>query len=81
MPPEILFGKDAAFEGKMYVRLENSKDVFLAAQSVRNHISKKPEEFRDKKLTDMIATQVHATFLKTAAGEMELQKRGTIGKS
>jgi len=75
-PPEILFGNNAALEGKTYVRLENSKDVFLAAQSIKNQISKKPEEFRDRKLTDIIATQVTRLSLKTAAGEMELQKQG-----
>src|SRR5256886_1097076 len=75
-PPEILFGNNAALEGKTYVRLENSKDVFLAAQSIKNQISKKPEEFRDRKLTDTIATQVTRLSLKTAAGEMELQKQG-----
>jgi hypothetical protein len=75
-PPEILFGNNAALEGKTYVRLENSKDVFLAAQSIKNQISKKPEDFRDRKLTDTIATQVTRLSLKTAAGEMELQKQG-----
>src|SRR5207247_6224229 len=75
-PPEVLFGNNAALEGKTYVRLENSKDVFLAAQSIKNQISKKPEEFRDRKLTDTVATQVARLSLKTAAGEMELQKQG-----
>ena len=75
-PPAILFGNNAALEGKTYVRLENSKDVFLAAQSIKNQISKKPEEFRDRKLTDTVATQVTRLSLKTAAGEMELQKQG-----
>ncbi|PYK43303.1 MAG: hypothetical protein DME46_07930, partial [Verrucomicrobia bacterium] len=74
-PPAILFGNNAALEGKTYVRLENSKDVFLAAQSIKNQISKKPEEFRDRKLTDTVATQVTRLSLKTAAGEMELQKQ------
>ena len=37
----------------MYVRLGDSKDVFLAAQTVRNDIAKKPEDFRDRKLTDL----------------------------
>ena len=50
-PPEILFGKDAALEGRMYVRFENSKETFLARQSVKKDIDKKAEEFRDKKLT------------------------------
>ena len=73
-PPEIVFGGDAAFEGKMYVRLDTN-DVFLAGQSVRNDISKKPEEFRDKKLTDLTTAQVTRALLKTAAGEMELEKK------
>src|SRR5205814_2850147 len=75
-PPEILFGKDAALEGKMYVRFENSKETFLAGQSVRKDIDKKPEEVRDRKLTDLITAQVSRIILKTPAGEMELQKKG-----
>ena len=75
MPPEIVFGSDAAFEGKMYVRFEGTNDVFLAAQTVRTDISKKPEEFRDKKLTDLTTAQVTRALLKTAVGEMELEKK------
>jgi len=75
-PPEILFGKDAALEGKMYVRFENSKETFLASQSVKKDIEKKPEDFRDKKLTDLIMAQVVRVVFKTPAGEMELQKKG-----
>jgi hypothetical protein len=75
MPPEIIFGGDAALEGRMYVRLEGKSDVFLAASSVRNDISKKPEEFRDKKLTDLATAQVTRVLLKTAVGEMELEKK------
>jgi hypothetical protein len=75
-PAEIWFGKDAALEGKMYVRLENSKDTFLVPQSIKKEIEKKADEFRDKKLTDLTATQVSKLVIKIAAGEMELQKKG-----
>src|SRR5690348_11502551 len=75
-PPEIFFGKDAALEGKMYVRFQNSKQTFLANQSVKKDIDKKPEEFRDKKLTDLTTAQVRRLTLKTPAGEMELEKKG-----
>jgi len=74
-PPEILFGKDAALEGRMYVRFENSKETFLARQSVKKDIDKKAEEFRDKKLTDVTTAQVRRIALKTPAGEMELEKK------
>jgi hypothetical protein len=75
-PPAILFGKDAALEGKMYVRFENSKETFLAGQSVKKDIDKKSEEFRDRKLTGLITAQITRVTLKTPAGEMELQKKG-----
>src|SRR6266436_3341637 len=75
-PPEILFGKDAALEGKMYVRFENSKETFLTSQSVKKDIEKKPEDFRDKKLTDLIMAQVVRVELKKPAGEKKLQKKG-----
>src|SRR2546430_7867654 len=57
-PPEILFGKEAAMEGRMYVRFQNSKETFLAGQSVKKDIDKKPEEFRDRTLTDLSNAQV-----------------------
>ena len=75
-PPEIWFGKEAALEGKMYVRFANSKETFLVNQSVKKAIDKKPEDFRDRKLTDLIMAQVSRVVLKTPAGEMELQKVG-----
>src|SRR5882724_572835 len=74
-PPEILFGKDAVLEGRMYVRFEDSKETFLAGQSIKKDIDKKPEEFRDRKLTDLSTAQVSRLVLKTPAGEMELQKK------
>jgi hypothetical protein len=74
-PPEMLFGNNAALEGRTYVRLENSKDVFVAPQSIKTEISKKAEEFRDRRLTETNATQVTRMTLKTSAGEMEMQKQ------
>ncbi len=74
-PPEITFGNDAAFQGKIYVRVGEENDVIIAAQSVRNDIAKKPEDFRDRKLTDLTTAQVTRALVKTAAGEMELEKK------
>src|SRR5437868_9130190 len=75
-PPEILFGNNAALENRIYVRFESSKNVFLATENIKSAILKKPEDFRDRKLTDTIATQITRVALKTPAGEMELQKQG-----
>jgi hypothetical protein len=75
-PPEILFGKEAALEGRMYVRFANSKETFLVNESVKKALDKKPEDFRDRKLTDLIMAQVVRAVLKTPSGEMELKKSG-----
>lgn len=73
-PPEIWFGNNTALENRVYVRLDNSKDVFLAGKNIRDEVSKKPEDFRDRKLTDLVPTQVNKVVLKSSAGELELQK-------
>src|SRR5213080_2624857 len=59
----------------MYGRLQNLKETFLAKQSVRKDVDKKPEEFRDRKLTDLTTAQVRRITLKTLAGEMESEKK------
>jgi hypothetical protein len=75
-PAEFLFGKDTALEGKMYVRSDNSKETYVVSQSVRKDIEKKPDDFRDKKLTDLTMTQVSRVVVKTRAGEMEMERKG-----
>ncbi|MGI8956348.1 MAG: DUF4340 domain-containing protein [Chthoniobacterales bacterium] len=75
MPPEIWFGKDTAFEGQMYVRFADAQDVFIATQTVRTDIAKKPDDFRDRKLTDLTTAQVTRAVLKSPAGEIELAKK------
>ena len=75
-PPPIRFGKDAAFEGEMYVRLGDSKEVIVADKNIRADISKKPDDFRDRKLTSLTTAEVARAVLKTPAGEIELQRKG-----
>jgi hypothetical protein len=60
----------------MYVRFDNSKETFLARQSVKKDIDKKAEEFRDRKLTALTTAQVRRIVLKTPAGEIELERKG-----
>ncbi len=74
-PVEILFGKDAAVEGKTYIRLEDSRTVHVIGNDLKNQVSKKVDEFRDHKLTDILSTHVEKFALKTAAGEIQLEKK------
>lgn len=76
MPPEILFGSEAALGGRMYVRFGDSRDVHLVRQTVKNDIAKKAEEFRDRKLTELSLGDITGVTLRTSAGELELKKEG-----
>jgi hypothetical protein len=72
---ELLFGKDAAVEGKVYVRLADSNTVYVIPNDLRNQISKKVDEFRDRKLTELAATQVNKLSIQSKAGEIEAEKK------
>ena len=72
MPPELLFGKETAVEGKMYLRLEGSNSVSVARSDLRNLIVRKSDEFRDRQLADFDSRGVSKVSVKTAAGEIEL---------
>jgi hypothetical protein len=73
-PPEILFGKDTAIEGKEYLRLGNSNEVIVASNDLRTQVSKPADDFRSHQLTDVPATEVTKADITTPAGEIELQK-------
>jgi hypothetical protein len=73
-PPEILFGKDAAVDGKIYLRLDGSETVYAVAKDLRNQVQKKTDDFRDRRLLDLDAARVNKLTIKTADGEIELLK-------
>jgi hypothetical protein len=72
---QLTFGKDAAVEGKIYVRSDDSKSVDVVDNRLKNQLVKKVDDFRDHKLTDLLTTQVDKVLLKTKSGEIELDKK------
>ncbi len=74
-PVELLFGKDAAIEGKLYVKLADDKKVFVISNELKKQITKRADEFRDRKLTDLTNAQVNKVVIKSAPGEIELEKK------
>lgn len=74
MPPELLFGKDTAVEGKIYVRLDGSNTVSVANNGLRNFIQHKPDEFRDRQLANFDSDPVTKVSVATAAGEIDYVK-------
>ena len=74
-PVELLFGKDTAVEGKLYVKLADDKRVFVIANELKSQISRKVDQFRDRRLSELTTAQINKAAIKTAAGEIELAKK------
>jgi hypothetical protein len=74
---ELLLGNDSAIEGKVYVRVNGSDTVYVVRNALRNQVTKKVEDFRDKKLADTAPSLVSKVQVKTAEGEFELERKNT----
>ena len=74
---ELLLGNDSAIEGKVYVRVNGSDTVYVVRNALRNQLTKKVEDFRDKKLADTAPGLVSKVHVKTAEGEFELERKNT----
>lgn len=72
---ELLLGKDSAIEGKLYVRQQGANTVFVIANNLRSQLLRKPDEFRDKRLSDTPAQQVIRLSVKTPEGELEVERK------
>ena len=74
-PPEIFIGKEAAVEGRIYVRLANSDTVYVTRDILKKLALKKVDEYRDHRLTNVNPPQVKRIAIKTATGDIELEKK------
>ncbi|MDB6152839.1 MAG: hypothetical protein JWL90_1292 [Chthoniobacteraceae bacterium] len=74
-PVELIIGKDSAVEGKIYAKLEESDTVYVIGSDLKTQIAKKADEFRDRKLTELSTAQVNKAVIKSAAGEIEFEKK------
>ena len=73
-PFELLVGKETAVEGKVYMRVEGKDTAYVAAKEFRDQASKPVKDWRDRKLSDLTATQVNKVSIKAAKGEFEVEK-------
>lgn len=74
-PVSLLIGKDAAVEGKAYVKLADSKKVYVIGADLKNLVVKKANDFRDRKLSELTTAQVNKVQITTTSGEIELVKK------
>jgi len=71
---ELQFGKETPVESQVYARVDGSSKIHIISKALKDQVVKKPEEFRDRRLSELSTQQIERVVLKSGAGEMELKK-------
>jgi hypothetical protein len=74
VPGDLLFGEDAAVEGKGYLRVEGEEVVFIVSNQLKDILSRNPDSFRDHRLTPFLTTEIDHAVFRSPSGEVELTK-------
>ncbi len=77
-PVKLFFGKDSAFEDRMYARLDGSNDIYLIDKSLNTIVDSEPGNFRDTVLVGMNPAQVDRVVIRGSKnGEIEIVRSAT----
>jgi len=68
----LLVGKDAAGDGKIYVRRGSDRDVYVIDDDILKLAFQDAQKFRDPRLTDLEADQVDRVIIRRPDGQIEL---------
>ena len=68
----LYLGKDAAGEGRIYVRTGKSRDVYIVEDKLLKLAFRDSGAFRDPRLTDLSPQQIDRVVIRRPAGEIEL---------
>lgn len=73
----LLIGKNAADESRLYVRFEDSKDIYLIPDELVNLILTSPQDFRDRMPARLRPDRVDHIKISRPAGEVELKREAS----
>ncbi|MEO6848947.1 MAG: DUF4340 domain-containing protein [Chthoniobacterales bacterium] len=72
---ELLFGKDATGDKRVYMRRGDSEDIYIVGDALQEVAFRNLDDFRDKHLTNLHSDQVSAFVIKRPEGEMRLERK------
>jgi|GEM_PF-6344036 len=71
----LLLGKEAAAEGRIYARIDGENDVYLIDDAIVRFTEKPLREFRDRRLTRVLPSQVDRFSISGQSGEIEIARK------
>lgn len=72
----LYFGKEAAGDGRMYVRRADSSDVCVVSDDLQAQAFRSPQDFRDRRLSNITPDRVDKFTIKHGGGELALERGG-----
>lgn len=73
----LLIGRPAAGDGRLYVRTEDSRNIYVVSDEVLKTVFRRPQDFRDKRLSDLDSSRIDRVVIRRNGGEMELVHEST----
>jgi len=76
--PPLLIGKDAADEKRVYVRFEDSRDVYVIPDDLLRMVLSPAEDYRDRMPVRLRPDRVSRIVIRRPVGEIELKREGGV---
>lgn len=70
----LLFGKEAAGTGRIYVRFANSSEVYLIDDELARTMFRPVVEFRDRRLSNLRPERIERVVVRRPGGQIEIRR-------
>ncbi len=74
---ELLLGKDSPISGKLYIWQQGRNSAFVIRNELRGRVSAGADDFRDHRLSATPVSSVQRFTIRSAEGEIELERKGS----
>ena len=71
---DLSFGSDTAVEGRTYLRVQGKEPVYVVSSAPKDFLTRKPDDFRDHRLTPFLTAQIDRIELHLSGGLMVLHR-------
>jgi hypothetical protein len=71
---DLSFGSNTAVEGRTYLRVQGKEPVYVVSSAPKDFLTRKPDEFRDHRLTPFLTAQIDRVELHLSGGLMVLHR-------
>ncbi len=72
----LYFGREAVGAGRVYVRRADADDIYIVSDDLQTKAFRRPQDFRDRRLSNLTPDRIDKFTIKHAGGELALERGG-----